>query len=97
MTALLGLAIALLVIARRVDMPFTRSRRWPGTFASGTRRQRESMMALLPLGLGLGFLGTGQFVGASNRWVAGALLVAAIVLMAVAMVMFARAGFTKTD
>jgi hypothetical protein len=89
------LLIVLLVVARRRDLPFIRSRSWPGTFATGTPRQRKTIMAVLPLGMGLIFLGAGQSVAASNRWLAGVLFVAAIAVFAVALVLFVRAGFVK--
>jgi hypothetical protein len=90
-----GLLVVLLAVGRIVDLPVLKTRRWPGSFASATRQQRQQIFALLPLGLGIAALGAGQLAIDWSRPLATVLLVVALVVTAAAAVVYARALVAK--
>ena len=88
----LGVLIVALGLARVLNVGFMKTKRWPGSFASGTHRQRWQLLGSTELGVGIVLLGAGQLAGgAGQRAVALVLLVLGVVAFIVAIVLFARA------
>jgi hypothetical protein len=91
-TTAVGALVVLLMLARILDIPILRNRRWPGTFASGTSRQRMQIRGSLFIGIGFFLLGLGEASGYHSKVLAGVLLVAAVAVFIVALVVYVRAG-----
>ena len=95
-TAILGLLIVLIALGRLLDVSAFRTRRWPGSFASGGVQKRREVIALGPLGFGFLFFGAAEAIMMSNRALAGLLMGAAAVTFISAIFLFGRALLRKT-